>query len=66
MDCLTWDDSYAIAKALCRQHPETNPENLALETIFKWTIDLPEFQDDPEIVNNEILIAIIREWTEEA
>jgi FeS assembly protein IscX len=66
MDCLTWDDSYAIAKALRLQYPETNPDHIDLDTIYKWTIELPGFQDDPEIANSEILIAIIREWTEEA
>ena len=52
MNTLTWEDSYAIALTLRDQHPDVNLNNLSLETIYEWTIKLPEFQDDPDIAND--------------
>ena len=33
--------------------------------IFRWTLDLPGFVDDPELANDDILAAIFQEWYEE-
>lgn len=33
--------------------------------IFRWTLDLPGFEDDPELANDDILAAIFQEWYEE-
>lgn len=63
---LTWDDSYAIAKALREQHPDVNLEDVSLHAIYRWTVALPEFDDDPVLANDEILAAIVQEWLEEA
>jgi FeS assembly protein IscX len=62
---LSWDDSFAIAQALSKSHPEVNLEHVSLMMIFDWTIDLPEFNDDPELANDGILAAIFQEWYEE-
>jgi FeS assembly protein IscX len=63
---LTWDDSYAIALALREQHPQINLESVSLEMIYRWTVALPDFDDDPALVNDGILMAIVQEWLEEA
>ena len=63
---LTWDDSYAIAKALMRLHPAVELENVSLNMIYDWTIAVPGFADDPQLANDEILAAIYQEWFEEA
>ena len=34
--------------------------------IYELTIDLPGFADDPELANDAILEAILKEWFEEA
>lgn len=65
-DILTWDDSFAIARQLRLQHSEVALEDISLGMIYRWTIELPEFQDDPELANDEILSAIYHEWFEEA
>jgi FeS assembly protein IscX len=65
-DSYTWEDAYAIAGALRRQHPELAPEEVSLQTVYAWTIALPNFADDPQIANTEILRAILREWYEES
>jgi FeS assembly protein IscX len=62
---LSWEDSYSIALALKEQHPQVNLENVSLGMIYRWTIALPEFEDDPELVNDAILSAIYQEWFEE-
>jgi FeS assembly protein IscX len=33
--------------------------------IFRWTLEIPEFEDDPELANDSILSAIYQEWFEE-
>jgi FeS assembly protein IscX len=63
---LTWDDSYAIARELIARHPGVNLEEVSLNTVYHWTISLPEFDDDPALANEAILSAIIQEWLEEA
>jgi FeS assembly protein IscX len=63
---LTWDDSYAIALALREQHPQIDLESLSLDMIYRWTMALPEFDDDPMLANDGILTAIVQEWLEEA
>ncbi len=62
---LTWDDSFAIAKALQERHPNILLEDVSLEMVFQWTLALPEFNDDHELANEEILLAIYQEWFEE-
>jgi FeS assembly protein IscX len=62
---LTWDATYAIAKELMRQHPQSKLEDVSIRQIYLWTIDLPDFNDDPSIVNDGILEEIYRIWYEE-
>ena len=62
---LVWDAIYEIALALKAQYPQENLENVSLENIFEWTLNLPNFKDDPELANDEILMAIYQEWYEE-
>lgn len=62
---LTWDDSYAIARALIAKHPQVDPENVSLSMVYRWTIELPEFNDDIELANDAILTYIHQEWFEE-
>jgi FeS assembly protein IscX len=62
---LTWEDSYAIALALRMQHPDIDLEEVSLDMIFRWTLALADFEDEPELANDGILQAIYREWFEE-
>jgi FeS assembly protein IscX len=67
MDAVyTWDDSYAIALALMESHPGINLEEVSLNMIYRWTVALAGFDDDPELANDAILAAIYQEWFEEA
>jgi FeS assembly protein IscX len=62
---LTWEDSYAIAQELSKANPDINLQEVSLMMIFRWTLDLPGFEDDPELANDDILAAIFQEWYEE-
>ncbi len=62
---LNWETSYAIALELRRQHPDVNIEEVSLQQIYDWTLKLQEFEDDPALCNDDILLAIYQEWFEE-
>jgi FeS assembly protein IscX len=62
---LTWDDSYAIAMILKGRYPDINLEEVSLGMVYQWTIDIPEFDDDAQLINDSILLAIFQEWYEE-
>lgn len=62
---LTWEDSYAIARALAQAYPEVDLEQVSLLAIYHWTMALPDFDDEPELANDAILTAIFQEWFEE-
>ena len=61
---LTWDDSYAIALALQGCFPDAELEKISLDRIYRWTIELPGFDDDPDLANEIILTDILREWVD--
>lgn len=62
---LYWDATYALVLALMEAHPEADVELVGLEELYRWIVALPNFADDPELVNEEILNGILREWYEE-
>ncbi len=63
---LTWEASYAIALELQRAHPDARLEDVSLQQIFDWTVNLQDFEDDPALCNDEILSSIYQEWYEES
>ncbi len=60
-----WDSIYEIALALKARYPQETLEDVSLQMIYDWVIALPEFEDDLELANEEILLAIFQEWYEE-
>ncbi len=62
---LTWESTYAIALELKRRHPQANLAEVSLGQVYEWTLALPEFQDDPSLCNDGILMAIFQDWYEE-
>ncbi|MHB8626555.1 MAG: Fe-S cluster assembly protein IscX [Aggregatilineales bacterium] len=67
-DCppLWWESSYEIAQRLMAIHPQVHADDVGLQQVFDWVIALPEFADDPALVNDGILQDILREWYEES
>lgn len=62
---LYWDAIYEIVLALKASQPQQTLEDVSLGDVFRWTVALPNFADDPELANDEILAAIYQEWFEE-
>jgi FeS assembly protein IscX len=62
---LTWNDTFEIAVALSKRMPQVNLQNVSLGDILTWTKSLPEFMDSTELVTDQILNDIFREWLEE-
>jgi FeS assembly protein IscX len=62
---MNWEATYAIALELKRKFKDVNIEEVTLGQIYKWTLELPEFDDDPALANDEILSAIYQDWYEE-
>lgn len=62
---LTWESTFAIAMELRRQHKNINLDEVSLQQIYHWTINLSEFEDDLALVNDDILYAIYQDWFEE-
>jgi FeS assembly protein IscX len=62
---LSWEASYAVARALQAQHTGIDLEDVSLDMIRDWTLALPDFDDDPSLANDEILLDIYNEWLEQ-
>ena len=62
---VTWESTYAIALELRRQHPDVDLEQVSLQQIYRWTLALSDFEDDPALANDDILSAIYQDWFEE-
>jgi FeS assembly protein IscX len=62
---LYWDGPYAIARRLIAAHPLADLSQVTLNMLYNWVIALPEFKDDPQLANDDLLEAIYQEWYEE-
>lgn len=62
---LHWEATYEIALRLIELYPSIDLDTVGLHQLYEWIITLPEFKDDPLLVNDAILTDILREWYEE-
>lgn len=65
VNSLYWESSYAIVLRLMEEYPDVDIDGIGTEQLFHWIIALPEFADDPSLVNEGILNEILRDWYEE-
>lgn len=63
--CLHWDSTYEIILALMEAYPNAELESLSLNDLNRRINQLPNFADDPDLVNDAILKGILRDWYEE-
>jgi FeS assembly protein IscX len=63
---LYWDASYEIVLSLMEAYPEIDLDSVGLEQLNQMILELPNFIDDPALVNDGILNDILREWYEES
>lgn len=64
-ESLYWDSTYEIVLALMETYPDAELESLSLDDLNRRIIQLPNFADDPDLVNDAILKGILRDWYEE-
>ena len=62
---LYWDASYEIVMALNEAYPTIDIDDVGTQQLYQMIIELPNFEDDPALVNDGILNDILREWYEE-
>lgn len=62
---LDWDSSYEIVLELMERFPDIDIDSMSLNDLNERILALPGFVDDPEMVNDNILSEILREWYEE-
>ena len=62
---LYWESSFEIVLCLMEAYPEVDIESVGRQQLYQWIITLPDFADDPALVNEGILNQILREWYEE-
>jgi FeS assembly protein IscX len=62
---LYWDSTYEIVLVLMNVYPTVDLDTVGLRQIAEWVMALPNFADDPALVNDGILNDILREWYEE-
>ena len=62
---LYWESSYEIVLCLMETFPELDIEKVGVEQLYQMVIALPDFADDPQMVNDKILEQLLREWYEE-
>lgn len=62
---LYWESTYEIVLSLMEVHANVDVDAVGTEQLYQWIIALPNFDDDPLLVNDGILSDILREWYEE-
>ena len=63
---LHWDASYEIVLALMETYPDADLDQLGSNELNERILQLPDFDDDPALVNDAILRQILRDWYEES
>ena len=66
MQPLYWDSTYEIVLALIETYPAVEIDMVGLQELNDWIVNLPNFADDPLLVNDNILRGILRDWYEES
>ena len=62
---LYWEATYEIVLALRTNYPDFDVESVGMAQLMEMIVQLPNFADDPAMVNDGILEDILREWYEE-
>lgn len=63
---LYWDSTYAIVLALMERYPNQRPVDTGLEELVTLITALPGFEDDPDLVTDQMLYDILTTWYEES
>jgi FeS assembly protein IscX len=59
---MQWHEIELIVESLEEQYPDVVVDELSLSDLYDLILDLPEFSDDPESVNDSSLKKILEHW----
>ena len=62
---LDWDSGYEIALELKERYPDEEISDVSLNDLYNRIVALPGFVGEAELVNDQILRDILRDWYEE-
>ena len=62
---LHWSDVQRIAEELYDAGPDLDPLTLSCVKLHDMVVKLPDFADDPQKSNEQILEAILQAWLNE-
>lgn len=62
---MKWTDIEDIAIALHESHAEVDPKTVRFTDLYRWVIELEDFDDDPARSGEKILEAIQAAWIDE-
>ena len=62
---LHWSDVQRIAEELYDADPDLDPLTLSFVKLHDMGVKLPDFADDPQKSNEQILEAILQAWLNE-
>lgn len=62
---LHWSDVQRIAEELYDADPDLDPLTLSFVKLHDMEVKLPDFADDPQKSNEQILEAILQAWLNE-
>lgn len=62
---LKWTDSREIAHALSSKYPEIDPKFVRAAELYRWVVDLEDFDDAVEAPPPRVLDAIQIAWIDE-
>lgn len=62
---LHWSDVQCIAEELYDADPDLDPLTLSFVKLHDMVVKLPDFADDPQKSNEQILEAILQAWLNE-
>ena len=62
---LKWVDTLDIAIELSEKHPDIDPQWINFVDLRKLVVELEDFDDLPDKVNEKILESIQQNWIEE-
>ena len=62
---LKWEDTLDIAIELSEKHPDIDPQWINFVDLRKLVVELQDFDDVPDKVNEKILESIQQNWIKE-
>jgi FeS assembly protein IscX len=62
---LKWTDTQDIAIELYEKYPDVEPESINFPDLYKWVLELEDFDDDPKRSGEKILESIQLHWIDE-